>query len=147
MHVHIYCIFIHTLQNYSVKDVIKGPQKHIERFHWRHAVLQHGRQIAQTDLDIQGRHVQHALTWSSCAWTTNGEVHGEIITHNNVKRCLHKRILIAVPIEAAMLEDSITSHENTLSSAENQKTYTVTDSFWLSTEHLWTALTPFLPLN
>ena len=26
---------------------------------------------------------------SSCAWTTNGEVHGETITHNNVKRCLH----------------------------------------------------------
>ena len=33
----------------------------IERFHWRHAVDQHGRRIAQTDLDIQGSHADHAL--------------------------------------------------------------------------------------
>ena len=33
----------------------------IECFHWRHAVLQHGRRIAQTDLDIQGSHMHHAL--------------------------------------------------------------------------------------
>ena len=55
-------------------------------------------------LDIQGRHAHHARMWSSCAWTTNGEVHGETVTHNNVKRCLHKWILISVTIEAAMLE-------------------------------------------
>ena len=49
-----------------------------------------------------------------CAWTTNGEVHGQTVTHNNVKRCLHKLILISAAIEAAMLEESMTSHENTL---------------------------------
>ena len=41
----------------------------IERFHWRHAVFQHGRRNAQTDLDIQGSHTHHART-QSCAWTT-----------------------------------------------------------------------------
>ena len=51
---------------------------------------------------------------SSCAWTTNGGVHGETVTHNDVKRCLHKWILIAVAIEAAMLEGSMTSLEITL---------------------------------
>ena len=51
---------------------------------------------------------------SSCAWTTNGEVHGESLMHNNVNRCLHKLILISVAIEAAMLENSMTSHENAL---------------------------------
>ena len=56
--------------------------------------------IAQTDLDIQGSHAHHARTRSSCAWTTNGEVHGETVTHNNVKRCLHKWILISVAIES-----------------------------------------------
>ena len=86
----------------------------IERSHWRYAVLQHGLWIAQTDLDIQGSHAHHARTRSSCAWTTNGEVHGDIITHNNVKICLHKWILIAVAIEAAILEDSMTSRENAL---------------------------------
>ena len=70
-----------------------------------------GRRIAQTDLDIQGSHAHHACTLSSCAWTMNGEVYGETITHNNVKRCLHKWILIALAIKAAMLEDSMTSHE------------------------------------
>ena len=36
--------------------------------------------------------------------------------HSNVKRCLHKLILIAVAIhvEAAMLEDTMTSRENAL---------------------------------
>ena len=63
----------------------------IEHFHWCHAVLQHGRRIAQTDLDFQGSHAHHARTRSSCAWTTNGEVHGETVAHNNVKRCLHFR--------------------------------------------------------
>ena len=62
----------------------------VDRIHWRHAVLQHGRRIVQTDLDIQGSHAHHASTLSSCACTTNGEVHGETVTHNNVKRCLHK---------------------------------------------------------
>ena len=74
---------------------------HIEHFHWHHAVLQHGRRIAQTDLDIQGSHAHHARM-------------RETITHNNVKRFLHKWILIAVAIEAAMLEDSMKSHENAL---------------------------------
>ena len=86
----------------------------IEHFHWRHAVLQHGRRNTQTDLDIQGSHAHHARKWSSCAWTTNREVHGETKMHNNVKRCLHKWILIAVAIEAAMLEDSMASQENAL---------------------------------
>ena len=87
----------------------------IERFNWRHAVLQHGRRITQTDLDIQGSHVHHVRSRSSsCAWTTNGEVHGETVTHNNAKRCSHKWILISVAIEAAMLADSMTSHENAL---------------------------------
>ena len=59
--------------------------------------------IAQTDLDIQGSHAHHACMRSSCTWTTNGEVHGETVMHNNVKRCLHKWLLISVAIEAAML--------------------------------------------
>ena len=87
----------------------------IERFYWRHAVLQDGRRIAQTDLDIQGSHAHHARTWSSYVSTTKREAHGETVTHNNVNRCLYKLILIAVAMEAAMLEDSITSvtsHEN-----------------------------------
>ena len=41
--------------------------KHRERFHRRHAVLQHGRLIVQTDLDIQGSQVHHAHTRSLCA--------------------------------------------------------------------------------
>ena len=45
---------------------------------------------AQSDLNTQGSHTHHARTRSSCARTTNGEVHGETVTHNNVKRCLHK---------------------------------------------------------
>ena len=61
----------------------------IEHFHGRQAVLQHGGRIAQTDLDIQGSHAHHARPRSSCACTTNGEVHGETVTQNNVKRCLH----------------------------------------------------------
>ena len=72
------------------------------------------RRIAQTDLDIQGSHEHHACMQSSCAWTTNGEVHGETVMHKNLNRCLHKWILISVAIEAAMLEDSITSRENAL---------------------------------
>ena len=84
----------------------------IKHFHWRHAVLQHGCRIAQTDLDIQGSHAHHVRVRSSCTWTTNGEAHGETMTHNNVNRCLHKWILIAVAIEAAMLEDSMMSREN-----------------------------------
>ena len=72
------------------------------------------RRIVQTDLDIQGSHTHHAPMPSSCAWTTNGGVHGETVMPNNVKRCLHKWILIAVAIEAAMLEDRMTSHEITL---------------------------------
>ena len=32
----------------------------IERFHRLHAVLQHGRRIAQTELDIQGSHKHHS---------------------------------------------------------------------------------------
>ena len=67
------------------------------------------RQIAQTDLDIQGSHAHHARMRSSCAWTTNGGVHGETVTHINVERSLHKWILISVAIEAVMLEDSMTS--------------------------------------
>ena len=86
----------------------------IERFHWCNALLQHGCCIAQTDLDIQGSHAHHARTRSSCAWTTNGEVHGGTVTHNNVKRCLHKWILISIAIEAAVLEDSMMPHENTI---------------------------------
>ena len=86
----------------------------IQCVHHRHAALQHGRRIAQTDLDIQDSHAHHALMRSSCAWTTNGGVYGETVMPNNVKRCLHKWILIAVAIEAAMLEDSMTSHENAL---------------------------------
>ena len=86
----------------------------IERFHWCHTVLQHGRRIAQTDLDIQSNHAHHARMWSSCTWTTNEEVYGETVTHNNVKRCLQRWILIAVAIEASMLEDNMTSHENAL---------------------------------
>ena len=34
--------------------------------------------------------------WLSCAWTMNREVHGQTVTHNSVKRCLHKWILISV---------------------------------------------------
>ena len=71
-------------------------------------------QIAQIDLDIQGSHAHHARTRSSYTWTSNGEVHEETVMHNNVKRCLHKWILIYVAIEAAMLEDSMMSRENTL---------------------------------
>ena len=85
-----------------------------ERFHWCHAVLQHSCRIVPTDLDIQGSHAHHVHTQSSCAWSTNGEVHGETVMHNNVKRCLHKWILIAVAIETAMLEDSMTSDDNAL---------------------------------
>ena len=44
----------------------------------------------------------------------NGEVHGETVTHNNAKRCLHKWILISIAIEAVMLENSVASHENAL---------------------------------
>ena len=51
-----------------------------------------GHCIVQTDLDIQGSHTHHVCTWSSCAWTTNGEVHKDTTTHNDVKRCLHKWI-------------------------------------------------------
>ena len=67
------------------------------------------------------------LTWISRAVTRTMRVRdhhaieprienimGKTIMHNNVKRCLHKLILIAVAIEAAMLEDSMTSHENAL---------------------------------
>ena len=32
--------------------------------------------------------------------------------HNNVKTCVHKWILISIAIEAAILEDSMTLHEN-----------------------------------
>ena len=52
----------------------------IERFHWGHGVLQLGRRIAQTDLDIQGSHAHHARTRSSRAWTMNGEVHEDTVT-------------------------------------------------------------------
>ena len=92
-------------------DTVQEFKFPIERVHWHHAALQHGRRIAQTDLGIQGSHAHHARTRSSCAWTTNGGVHGATVTPNNVKRCLHKWILIAVAIEAAMLEDSMASHE------------------------------------
>ena len=34
--------------------------------------------------------------WPPCAWTMNREVHGQTVTHNSVKRCLHKWILISV---------------------------------------------------
>ena len=44
----------------------------------------------------------------------NGEVHGETVAQNNVKRCLHKWILISIAIEAAMLGDSMTARENAL---------------------------------
>ena len=44
----------------------------------------------------------------------NGEVHGETAMHNYVNRCLLKWIFIPVAIEAAMLEDSMTSRENAL---------------------------------
>ena len=63
------------------------PRALYRAFHWRHAVLQHGRRIAQTDLGYPGH---HAPTRSLCTWTKNGEVHGETVTHNNVKRCLYK---------------------------------------------------------
>ena len=76
----------------------------IERFQWRHAVLQHGSRIVQTDLDIQGSHAHHARKWSSCTWTTNGED----------KMLAFKWILISIAMEAAMLEDSMTSPENAL---------------------------------
>ena len=56
----------------------------IVHFHWHHAVLQHDRWIAQTDLDIHGSHAHHMRTRSSCAWTTNGEVHGETVTHDKM---------------------------------------------------------------
>ena len=86
----------------------------MEHFQWRHAVLQHGRRIVQTDLDIQDSHAHHARMRSPCPWASNGEVHGETIMHNNVIRCLHKWILISVATEAAMLEDSMTSRKNAL---------------------------------
>ena len=82
----------------------------IEHFPWSH-VFEHGRRIAQTDWDIQGSHVHHERTRSSCTWTTNGEVHGETITHNNVKK-MRNWILIYVAIEAAMLEDNMASCKN-----------------------------------
>ena len=37
-----------------LRSSIENQKGAIVRFHWRHAVHQHGRQIAQTDLDIQG---------------------------------------------------------------------------------------------
>ena len=104
----------------------------IERFHRRHAVLKHGCWIEQTDLDIQGSHTHHAHTWSSCAWTTNGEVRGETVTNNNGKRCLHKWILISVAIEAAMLEDSMTSLE-TLYTKGVRKSI---GPSWMNTKHV-----------
>ena len=178
---------INAFQTIWMTWLLDSYTRGIERFHWRHAVLQHSREIAQTDLDIQGSHAHHAhtqyavkvqrslaplsrfpgshiptahaqeccsfqsysnsvrspmkltlrephswdprqrTTWSRvvtsdfnsvlpCTWTMNGEVHGESVMHNNVKRCLHKWILIsiAIELEAAMLGDSMTSHENAL---------------------------------
>ena len=87
---------------------------HIERFQWRHAVLQHGCRTAQTDLDIQGSHVHHAHMWYHIMhlnheWRSSWR-------SRYARQCkeMHKWILISVAIEAAMLEDSMTSHENAL---------------------------------
>ena len=62
----------------------------------------------------QGSHAHHPHTQSSCASTTSGGVHGETISHDNVKRCLHKWMLISIAMEAAMWEDNMTSCENAL---------------------------------
>ena len=70
--------------------------------------------IAQATRSIQGSQMHHARTRSSCTWTPHGEVHGETVTHNYVKRCLHKWILISVAVEVAMLEETMVSCENAL---------------------------------
>ena len=99
-------------------------------------------------------------TRSSCAWTTNGEVHGETVTYNNVKRCLHKWILISFAIEAAMLEDSMTSHKNALyQSTKHAYLASVHNRYWnsfcvcdesCSTNayyYPWTRFNPCIKLN
>ena len=43
----------------------------IEHFHWRHAVLQHGHRIAQTDLDIQGSHTHVIIMRLNHEWRSS----------------------------------------------------------------------------
>ena len=51
------------------------------------------------------------------------------LTHNNVQRCLYKWILISVAIEAAMLEDSMTSHDNALQGSVTAAVNGLVDKF------------------
>ena len=43
----------------DTNQLLDTHMNNIERFHLCHTVLQHGRRMAQTDLDIQGSHTHH----------------------------------------------------------------------------------------
>ena len=87
---HPYVVPISLKHENTMVASVLGQQLPTEcvHWHWHHAVLQHGCRIAKTDLDIQGSHVHHARTQSSCTWTMTGEVHGE--THTScTMRLIH----------------------------------------------------------
>ena len=76
-------------------------------FTGRHAVLQHGLRIAQTDLDIQGSHVPTIHTCDHHALEPRMEEFVEKpFTHNNVKRWCMNEYWFSLLLEAAMLEEA-----------------------------------------